>query len=309
MQELFIFLASSVGSILWVRYQLKKEKKSRLHFNSDETPTITEEQLNFYIKWTQSENLHVDDIKKHIIDTWIIVKSKFHTYGCIQAMSYLNPRVKELSTYNKIIQHYEMEKSIKVADIGCCFGQDTRQLILDGIPSNSIYSIDFHDGYWNAGIMLFQDKSEGPLSQVNTSFHDMTLPLNDKDSIESYHPQGFMETFDFIILQAVLHTISLPQQEALLYRAHKMLKSNNNQGVIMGVTVGSDQCGEWYLTPDGSNRRYLHSATSLKDLFHRTGFSNVQIIEKDSILGINVKSFLQYDDDRKKLYFEFSATA
>ena len=98
MRELFVFIASSVGSILWVRYKLKAEKQSRLHFNSDEMPTVTEEQLNFYIKWTQSESRNVDDIKKHIIDTWKIVKSKFHTYGCIQAMAYLNPRVKELST-------------------------------------------------------------------------------------------------------------------------------------------------------------------------------------------------------------------
>jgi hypothetical protein len=33
-------------------------------------------------------------------------------------------------------------------DIGCCFGQDTRQLILDGVPANSITSTDLTPDYW-----------------------------------------------------------------------------------------------------------------------------------------------------------------
>ena len=33
-------------------------------------------------------------------------------------------------------------------DIGCCLGQDTRQLILDGIPQSSIRATDITPQYW-----------------------------------------------------------------------------------------------------------------------------------------------------------------
>ena len=33
-------------------------------------------------------------------------------------------------------------------DVGCCFGQDTRRLELDGVPHSSIYSTDIISDYW-----------------------------------------------------------------------------------------------------------------------------------------------------------------
>lgn len=35
-------------------------------------------------------------------------------------------------------------------DIGCCFGQDTRQMILNGIPQSSIKATDITPQYWSA---------------------------------------------------------------------------------------------------------------------------------------------------------------
>ena len=40
--------------------------------------------------------------------------------------------------------------SALIQDLGCCFGQDTRQLILDGVPESSIRATDITPDYWSA---------------------------------------------------------------------------------------------------------------------------------------------------------------
>lgn len=35
----------------------------------------------------------------------------------------------------------------RIADVGCCFGTDTRKLLLDGVHSEDIYAVDIHDGF------------------------------------------------------------------------------------------------------------------------------------------------------------------
>ena len=308
--DLFLFLTINFAFILLVRRNssIVKVRKSRGDYSSDDIPDLSLEQLRFYVKWTESDFNNISDIKKNIISLWKAVKSNFHTYRCIQSMSYLNPRAQEFSVYQNLLQHYRSKQSIKVADIGCCFGQDTRQLILDGIPPSSIYSIDIHDGYWKAGLDLFEDtlKPNGPISQVNTCFHDMTLPLYDINSIESNQTDIFFESFDFIILMAVLHTISIQQQNLLLNRIHKMLKSH--QGIIMGSCVGANDPGKWYLTPDGKNERYLHSRSSLYDLMLQIGFTDIDITEREPQMN-NCSIDIDHQVERKRIYLKFTAKA
>src|SRR4051812_13987345 len=49
-------------------------------------------------------------------------------------------------------------QSDKFLDIGCCFGQEIRQLILDGVPSANTYGGDRHSGFFDVGYDLFRDR-------------------------------------------------------------------------------------------------------------------------------------------------------
>ena len=240
--------------------------------NVEISSVLTEETLSFYFDWVGNRDLNT--AKDHVIEIWNLVKEQFHTYRCIQHMSFLTPRVVRHSCYQSVIDKYHSSREVRVADIGCCFGQDTRKLIFDGIPGDMIYAIDLHDGYWKAGLNLFQDISNNSrlsqeLRNVHTIFTDMTIPL-----LENNLGQDFNGSFDAVILQAVLHVLSQKQSLVIIENIFTMLKSG---GVLMGSCAGAIDAQDWALTPDGSSRRFLHSPVSLEELFRAVGFHDITI--------------------------------
>ena len=51
-----------------------------------------------------------------------------------------------------------MERGETLLDIGCCFGQDPRQLVADGAPSENIYGLDIEGPLIDIGYDLFMDR-------------------------------------------------------------------------------------------------------------------------------------------------------
>ena len=43
-------------------------------------------------------------------------------------------------------------------DLGCCFGQELRQLVVDGVPSEQLYRIDVDARFLDMGYDLFCDR-------------------------------------------------------------------------------------------------------------------------------------------------------
>lgn len=43
-------------------------------------------------------------------------------------------------------------------DLGCCFGQEIRQLVFDGAPSANTYGSDLWSDFLSIGYELFKDK-------------------------------------------------------------------------------------------------------------------------------------------------------
>ena len=244
------------------------------NFDKDEEPELSQEQLNFYSKWTGQPA----DVE-FIVANWRALKKRFHTYRCVQTMSYLVPRTKRLKAYNQILIKFEESKEVKIADFGCCFGQDARQLIMEGIPPSQITVVDIHDGYWKAGLQLFRDDniSNSRLQGIRECWFDISLPFGHPLSIESRFPSD-VGMYDFIILQAVLHTMSLEQHKIALMRILRLLKKGS--GVLMGAAAGADKAQQWVFTPDGKNHRYLHSPETLRKLLNELGYSKVEVGEQ-----------------------------
>lgn len=44
----------------------------------------------------------------------------------------------------------------KFLDLGCCFGQELRQLVADGAPSANTYGSDLWGGFFSVGYLAFQ---------------------------------------------------------------------------------------------------------------------------------------------------------
>jgi hypothetical protein len=289
-----------------------------LNYDEDTVPEISSEQLSFYSHWQQLKDPSTgvpepSEVIEAIVRVWKDVKKQFHTFRCIQTMSFLSPRAYKHTAYKAILEmNTSAPDKIKIADIGCCFAQDTRQLILDGVSPSNIWDIDLLSGYWDAGTQMFRDEDHSsPIHLVNTFFGDMTLELHDETAIERILGEGVVfEAFDFVILQAVLHTISREQSARFLSRIFKMLRgreeSAGESGILMGTCVGSKIGKDWLLTPDKTASRYLHSPETLTEALVAIGFRNVIVSETQwSLVGGNGKEQAEWSDN---IYLEFQAS-
>lgn len=61
----------------------------------------------------------------------------------------------------------------------------------------------------------------------------------------------------------MLHVLSKADGEKFVANVHLLLKPGGN---FYGWTVGQSQAGEWFSTPDDTDRRFLHSKVTVNEL-------------------------------------------
>ncbi|MEW5299209.1 MAG: hypothetical protein WDW36_002244 [Sanguina aurantia] len=261
----------------------------RLNFNVDGPVVLTDKQLQFLSAYTGITDL--ESLRQHVLLVWQEVKKNQHVYCCIQAMSFLAPKVQDHPQYKAVLAKFALHKQrpgggshgstpLQILDLGCCFGQDTRQLLMDGIPAGSIIASDIHDGYWQAGRQLFKDDTNpaSRLAGVRTLFTDMAADPGAEGCVD-LSAEGLEGSVSFVYALAVLHVLSRQQCVQMLQRVRDMLLPG--VGTFFGWTVGAEVEAEWAKTPTGEAPRYLHSKASLAKLFEELGYDEVSVTEAD----------------------------
>ncbi len=69
-----------------------------------------------------------------------------------------------------------------------------------------------------------------------------------------------MGAVDFLWAAAVLHVLSKADCAKFITNVKLLLKPG---GGFYGWTVGNTEAGDWVPTPDGKDKRYLHSMVSI----------------------------------------------
>jgi SAM-dependent methyltransferase len=243
-----------------------------MNFGLERVPEITDDKLEFLSQYTKEKDLNKlrAHVKAFIED---IRASKLHVYRCIQTVRFLQSKIQKTKSYEEIIKRID---SIEVADLGCAFGQETRRLILDGIPAKKITALDLHDGYWKLGQTLFMD-TDKISNQVDTVFGDFAKPAS-QGGID-IEQNKLSNRFDYAFAFAVLHCLSQTQVEEFVSNVFKILKPNS-KAKFFGNNVGMpDQPGNEVgaQTPDGQAERFWHTAESLEKLLTSKGFVNVKV--------------------------------
>ena len=246
----------------------------------DPNQIISKIDLEFISKWTSEADL--EKLRAHILKLWLLCKKSYHSYRCIERMMFLTPRLPKHFAYQTLIKFLkESDKEKKqLLDLGCCFGQEVRQLIQEGIPTTSITAADIHDGYWNVGREFFMDNlshSSTRLDGVSTIFDDFAqsypLPAEATNRIVD----SLINNFNAIICQMVFHVLTKEQTENLVKRICAMLKKG---GILIGSCVGSkEESCSWGVTPKGDGARQLQSMKSLFELLNENGFEGVEVKE------------------------------
>ncbi|MEW5313535.1 MAG: hypothetical protein WDW38_005095 [Sanguina aurantia] len=254
---------------------------------------LPDKQLKFLSAYTGITDL--ESLRQHVLLVWQEVKKNQHVYCCIQAMSFLAPKVQDHPQYKAVLAASALHKQqqqqsgggsnttttpLQILDLGCCFGQDTRQLLMDGIPAGGIIASDIHDGYWQAGRQLFKDDTNpaSRLAGVRTLFTDMAADPGAEGCVD-LSAEGLEGSVSFVYALAVLHVLSRQQCVQMLQRVHDMLLPG--VGTFFGWTVGAEVEAEWAKTPTGEAPRYLHSKASLAKLFEELGYDEVSVTEAD----------------------------
>jgi len=253
------------------------ESKEQIVDERKKAAELTDDSFEFISAYTKTPN--IQQLREHVISLKESIAEQLHVYRCIEGNMFLNPRIMRHATaYNKVKQiweeNYKNGQAFKFADVGCCFGTDTRKLLLDGVRPEDVYAIDIHDGYWNFGYDLFKDKDT---LKVNTLFTDVSVP----EYAETH--ADLINKFNVVYTGAVLHVFAKDEAETFVRNIFKMLVSG---GVYFGSTgVAIEPTQTTVSTPKKDKKRFLHSPDSLEELFKEVGFVNIKkhIVERPSL--------------------------
>eukprot|EP00668_Euglena_longa_P018835 GGOE01023476.1.p1 GENE.GGOE01023476.1~~GGOE01023476.1.p1 ORF type:complete len:560 (-),score=152.39 GGOE01023476.1:257-1759(-) len=239
-----------------------------LRFTARKMREIRDEELVFLQQWLGDDSFTLEALRDHVRSAHQAVASQ--TYKCICMMTYLTPRARRHPAYPRVLAAARTAgAAFRLLDVGTCFGQDTRALIVDGVPAACLTVTDIHDRYWNAGLRLFMDDRERPtghhITGVTTVFGDWST---DPAVADIAHEMN--ERFDAVLCMMVLHVLSAVQVERLLARLARVLKPG---GVLFGSSLGAATAGERVPTPDGTANRWLHSKQTLTATLQAAGFT------------------------------------
>jgi SAM-dependent methyltransferase len=101
-----------------------------------------------------------------------------------------------------------LQSGDRFLDLGCCFGQEIRQLVLDGAPSDNTYGSDMFAEYFSVRYDLFNDKERLKTTFVAGDIFDDSSPLRE-----------LAGTVDIIYTGAFFHLFSLEDQENIVHRS------------------------------------------------------------------------------------------
>ena len=80
----------------------------------------------------------------HIVVVWREIKARAHMYRCVESLAFLRASARRLPGYAALLARArDRGAAFRVLDVGCAFGQETRALILDGVPPSCCAVAEF----------------------------------------------------------------------------------------------------------------------------------------------------------------------
>jgi len=159
-------------------------------------------------------------------------------------------------------------------DLGCCFGQDIRYLVSEGVPAESIYGSDLRGEFIDLGYELFMDKDRLKSTFITSNIFD-TSPSSGFEPIQGkiniIYAGSFFHLFDWddqVKIATRLVSILLPEKGSL----------------VLGRQVGSVAPGVLEQKSNESGKMYRHSAESFTKMWREVGDKTGTEWEVDAVL-------------------------
>ena len=189
---------------------------------------------------------------------------KIHPYPCIGRFCFLDLSISLHPLYPTVLARLKNTVNPELfLDLGCCFGQDIRRLVADGIPGEQLYGVDLRLEFLELGYELFLDKEslkahflEGDIFEENDKA---------KGGKELSKLNGKV---DIIYAAAFLHLFDWEEQVQAGTRIVRLIREHS---LIFGWQVGTTKPGSYARRSDKGRTRYGHDPDSFQKLWDVIG--------------------------------------
>ncbi|KAF2727121.1 hypothetical protein EJ04DRAFT_451979 [Polyplosphaeria fusca] len=212
-----------------------------------QVPELAKKLLTEYAKVPSGyEMSHIKTIRDQALETF--------PYPCIGHYRFLDLQIVKSKVYDEIVTRVKRGQCLM--DVGCCIGQELRQVVHDGAPSTRLYGIDLYAGFFDVGFDLFRDRES---FQGHFLAADMFEPSYDLARLEG--------SADIIWTGNVLHLFDWDGQIAAMEFMLKLLNPGPGS-LIAGRFMGHSKSGEYrYNFRGGLEIMYRHNEKSFRRLF------------------------------------------
>ncbi|OCK87375.1 uncharacterized protein K441DRAFT_594416 [Cenococcum geophilum 1.58] len=189
---------------------------------------------------------HINQVRYRALETY--------PYPCIGHYRFLDIQIVKSRAYNEIVAR--LNKGEQLLDVGCCIGQELRQLVADGAKSENLYGVDLYDKFFDISYDLFRDRDtfKGTLIAA-----DLFTPKPMLSRLEG--------KFDVIWTSNVLHLFTWEKQVTAVAAMLKLLSKSSNS-MIAGRFMGHSTPGGYNYGFRGQEESiYRHDDQSFKKMF------------------------------------------
>lgn len=188
---------------------------------------------------------HVQDVRER---AWAIVP-----YPCIGTFRFLNLSISTHPAYPRVLSLLKEPATHRtLLDLGCCFAQDIRKFIYDGVPSENVYGSDLQEKFLDLGYDLFADRNSCKAHFFGADVFQEGGALGEVE-----------EKIDLIYASSFFHIFSWDDQIKICKRMIKLLKPQKGS-MIFGRQTGNLKGQEVVNAADsrGSHCSYRQGDTS-----------------------------------------------
>ncbi|KAG9734020.1 hypothetical protein E4T50_07201 [Aureobasidium sp. EXF-12298] len=179
-------------------------------------------------------------------------------YPCIGGFRFLDMPLAGFDAYPEIVRRLKSGND-KYLDLGCCFGQDIRRLVADGVPDEALIGSDLHQGFLDLGYDLFKDKETLRTKFIAADVFEAQSKLTPLEgNIDILHTSSFFHLFGY------------EGQKKVARRVVQLLKPKKDS-LLVGRQVGNIKAHEEESSASGSGNMFLHNVESWKQMWKEIG--------------------------------------
>ncbi|KAF1958826.1 hypothetical protein CC80DRAFT_20847 [Byssothecium circinans] len=197
-----------------------------------------------------------DQVINHVVsvrdEAW-----KTFPYPCLGQFRFLDLSLKHYDQYEEILER--LGRGQRLLDMGCCFGQELRQLAADGIPSENLYGCDLIAEYIELGYKLFQDRNR-------IGAHFLSANIFDNESALS----KFTQEIDIVYCGSFFHLFGYEDQVTASKVVAALLRPQKGS-MLLGRQVGATRAVEVDNPVDPKRKTFCHDADSFKSMWADIG--------------------------------------